>query len=143
MKLFYSYSHVDEEYRNRLEKYLVTLRDESLINEWHDRRILAGDDWNAEIQENLESSDFVVLIITQDYLASSACKNELEYAFNHKNSKTIIPIITKPSTWKDTKCGSIQALPKDGKPVTSWTDQDEAWLNVYHGIKESIQKKKK
>lgn len=33
MKLFYSYSHVDEEYRNRLEKYLVTLRDESLINE--------------------------------------------------------------------------------------------------------------
>jgi len=142
MNLFYSYSHKDEDFRITLEKFLVTLRDSSLIQEWHDRKILAGDDWGLEIQKNIDNADVIVLLISQDYLASSACAHELEYAFNNRYMKTIIPIILKPSTWKDTKCGSIQALPKDGKAISSWSNQDEAWLDVYSGIKSVIQKKK-
>ena len=53
MKLFYSYCHVDEKYRERLEKFLVTLRDEGKITEWHDRKIMPGDKWQDDIKQNL------------------------------------------------------------------------------------------
>jgi hypothetical protein len=142
MKLFYSYSHKDEEYRRSLEKFLVNLRQEFLINEWYDRKILVGDDWSKEIENNMETSDVILLLISQDYLVSSACNHELEYAIEHKDSKTIIPIVLKPCTWKDTRLGSIQALPLDGKPVDAWNKPNEAWLDVYDGIKKVIQRKR-
>jgi hypothetical protein len=120
----------------------VNLRRDSLINEWYDRKILAGDDWNQEIENNMQSSDIILLLISQDYLASSACNHELKYAIEHKESKTIIPIILKPSTWKDSNLSSIQALPRDAKPITTWPDPNEAWLDIYEGIKNVIQRKK-
>ena len=39
ISLFYSYSHKDEELRNRLEDHLGGLRRRGLIEGWHDRRI--------------------------------------------------------------------------------------------------------
>ena len=75
MKIFYSYCHTDEKYRNRLEKFLCSLRDNGKITEWHDRKINAGDIWNDKILNELSSSDVVLLLVTQDFLTSEACKN--------------------------------------------------------------------
>ena len=41
IKLFYSYSHKDAKYREELEKHLTILRDNGLIEEWHDGKIEA------------------------------------------------------------------------------------------------------
>jgi hypothetical protein len=40
--LFFSYSHVDEDLRDQLEKHLSGLRRQGIISSWHDRRIAAG-----------------------------------------------------------------------------------------------------
>ena len=113
-----------------------------MIQEWHDRKILAGDIWDDKIKEYLNKADIIVLLISQDYLASSACDGELKYALENKDRKIIIPIILKPCTWKDSKCYIIQALPKDGKPIELWDNKEEAWLNIYEGIKAVVKKKK-
>ena len=42
MKLFYSYSHKDEDLRNQIEKHLTPLEQEGYIDQWHDRKILGG-----------------------------------------------------------------------------------------------------
>ena len=42
-RLFFSYSHADENLRDRLEKSLAMLKYEGLIESWHDRCIPAGD----------------------------------------------------------------------------------------------------
>lgn len=34
--------------------------------------------------------------------------------------------------------GKLQALPKDGKPVTQWTDPDEAFTNITQGIRKAV-----
>ena len=31
--------------------------------------------------------------------------------------------------------GKLQAVPKDGRPVTSWSDPDEAFLDIARGIR--------
>ena len=134
MKLFYSYCHVDEKYRERLEKFLVTLRDEGKITEWHDRKIMPGDKWQEDIKQNLENSDIVLLLISQDFLSSPACKEEIQFALNPDNKKITIPIILKPCTWLHTALKDIQAVPTDGKPILNWESEDSAWLDVAEKI---------
>jgi len=51
----------------------------------------------------------------------------------------VIPIILKPSDWSDGPFGKLQGLPKDVKPITTWQDQDEAFLNVAQGIRRVVE----
>ena len=37
--------------------------------------------------------------------------------------------------WQSAPFGKLQALPKDGRPVTSWNNQDEAFLDIARGIR--------
>jgi len=39
VKVFFSYSHKDEDLRNELEIHLSTLKRQGIIQTWHDRRI--------------------------------------------------------------------------------------------------------
>jgi hypothetical protein len=47
----------------------------------------------------------------------------------------VIPIILRPVDWRTASFGRLQALPRDGRPVTRWPDQDEAFLDVAHGLR--------
>ncbi|WP_139101196.1 TIR domain-containing protein, partial [Acinetobacter baumannii] len=62
-KVFFSYSHDDEAYRDQLEKHLALLRHEGLIESWHDRRILAGADLNQVIDDQLNQADVILLLV--------------------------------------------------------------------------------
>lgn len=46
----------------------------------------------------------------------------------------IIPILLKPCDWSMLPISQIQYLPKNGKPISSWTDQDLAFLEVTQEI---------
>src|SRR5690348_2719949 len=70
VKLFYSYSHKDEELRKELEKHLSILRRKGVIAEWHDRKIEAGVEWRTAIDDNLNNADVILLLISPDFLAS-------------------------------------------------------------------------
>ncbi|TGL04059.1 TIR domain-containing protein [Leptospira bouyouniensis] len=137
IKLFYSYCHQDEEFRIELEKWLTNLRNENLIDEWHDRKILAGENWKKEIDYNLSGAHIILGLLSQNFLSSQACLKEMEYAIESVGKK-FIPIIIKPCTWKDAKCSSHQIIPKDAKPVSEWDTQEKAWLNIYEELKKVI-----
>ena len=62
IRLFYFYSHQDEELRKELENHLSLLRRKGLIARWHDRMIGAGDEWKGEIDKNLEEAQVVLLV---------------------------------------------------------------------------------
>jgi hypothetical protein len=46
-----------------------------------------------------------------------------------------IPIILRPIDWKETPLGELQALPRDGKPITLWRSRDSAFEDVIQGIR--------
>ena len=138
MKLFYSYSHRDEKLRRNVEKHLDLLKDEGLIDEWHDRKILAGQEIQEEIDNHLETSDIILLLLSPDFLASPECKKEMSKAFDQKekNGTIVIPVIARPCAWKDhRKISDLLAIPTDGKPITRWNNEDEAFLDIYENIK--------
>ena len=52
-KVFFSYSHDDEQYRDQLEKHLALLKYQGLIEAWHDRRITAGSTFDEAIEQEI------------------------------------------------------------------------------------------
>jgi hypothetical protein len=138
---FVSYSHKDERYRQRLDISLVQLRRNNLISIWHDKRILPGQDWGQEIDTNLENADLILLLVSPDFLASEyAYSREMLRAVerHQSGSAIVVPIILRPSDWQDSPLGALQALPNSGRPVSSWPNRDQAWLDVAQGLRRLI-----
>jgi hypothetical protein len=135
--LFYSYAREDEPLRQKLENQLAALRRAGLIAEWHDRKIEGGEDWAQEIDRNLQLADIVLLLVSADFIASDYCwGNEMGTALarHQRGEAKAVPVILRPCQWRETPMASLQAVPEDGKPVTAWDDEDEAFNDVAASI---------
>jgi internalin A len=140
-RIFVSYSRKDKRYRQQLDINLVPLRRNGLISVWHDRVILPGQEWDPEIDKHLESADIVLVLVSPDFLASEyAYGREMSRALErHQSEETIVvPIILRPSDWQHSPLAALQALPGDGRPISSWPNRDQAWLDVVEGLRRLI-----
>lgn len=141
LKLFYSYSHKDEKLRDSLEEHLSLLHREGYIEQWHDRNITAGSNLSKAISSEIEKADIILLLVSASFIASDYCyqiemKNAIE---RHKEGVArVIPIIVRPVDWSGAPFSDLLALPKDGKAVTLWNNEDEAWLNVSKEIRNVV-----
>lgn len=132
IELFFSYSHRDEDLMKELVKHLSILKRQGLICAWHDRQITAGTEWEGQIDQHLNSAQVILLLISPDFMASDYCYDiELDRAMERHQNKAarVIPVILRPVDWKGAPFGKLQSLPKDAKPITSWTNRDEAFLD--------------
>ena len=140
-KIFFSYSHKDETLRNHLEVQLAQLKNQGIVESWHDRSIIAGSPVDKTISEQLEESDIILLLVSSDFLASEYCYGkEMGRALErHKAEEAlVIPVILRPCDWKYAPFGNFLATPKDGKAVTTWPNMDEAFLDVVSYIRNAI-----
>jgi hypothetical protein len=53
----------------------------------------------------------------------------------------VIPVILRYCDWHEAPFGKLVAAPKDGKPIKSWPDIDEAFLDVVRHIRAALPKK--
>lgn len=138
LRVFISYAHEDEELREKFVKALSQLQRDGLIEGWDDRRIAPGTEWAGVIDERLKTADIVVLLVSNDFLASKYCNEvELETALErHKSGEArVVPVILRPCDWRSARFGRLQALPQDGKPVIDWKTPDHGFLNVVQGLR--------
>jgi TIR domain len=139
--LFYSYCHKDEKLREKLESHLAPMKHEGIIAGWHDRRIGAGHEWKGQIDEHLNEASVILLLVSPDFIASAYCRDvEMRRALERHDTgeALVIPIILRPTDWHEQAFAKLQALPKDGKPVTKWSNRDEAFLDVACGIRAAV-----
>ncbi len=143
IRLFISYSHKDETLREKLGDHLAALQREGVIDLWHDRKITAGQEWAGAIDDNLEAADIILCLVSAGFLNSPFCTDkELSRALErHRSGEAcVIPVILRPADWQHTLLASLQALPGNAKPVTKWSNQDEAFVSVANGIREVAKK---
>lgn len=139
--LFFSYSHVDENLRDQLEIHLWGLRRQGLIDSWHDRRIIAGEEFGATIDGHIDTADVILLLISPDFIASDYCyEREMKRALerHQRGDARVIPVILRPCDWHDLPFGKLLATPKDGRPITKWPNIDEAFQDVVSAIKGAL-----
>ncbi|MFL6449261.1 MAG: tetratricopeptide repeat protein [Bryobacteraceae bacterium] len=138
LQVFISYAHGDEALRAELVKHLTQLRNDGLIQEWHDRQLRGGTEWAGNIDDNLNSAHIIVLLVSPDFLASRYCYDlELKRALqrHERGEARLVPVILRPCDWTSAPFGKISALPRDGKPVVDWPSQDHGFLNVVEGLR--------
>jgi len=146
LKVFLSYSHKDEKFVNEFKIHFEPLKRKGLVEEWYDRKILSGENFMEKIDNNLEDADIICLFISANFLASRYCMEEKERALKLRSEKgtRVIPIILSPCGWLDEDdLQKLLALPTDGKPITKFESRDEAWHDVYKGLKRIIREEQK
>ena len=96
---------------------------------------------DEEIKQHLKEDDIIVLLISADFINSDYCyEKEMKTAFERMEKKeaVVVPVIVRPCYWKTTPLGDIQALPKDGKPISKYQDEDDAYVEIVESISNII-----
>jgi len=138
---FISYSHADDKHLQMLHKHLAMLRREGALQAWTDHQILPGGRLDDRISTALEGSLLFLALVSPDYLASGYCyEKEFEQALRLEQAGklTIIPIVLEPCDWLSSPLSQFMALPKDGKPVSEFTNANVAYLDVVSGIRRVV-----
>ncbi len=141
VEVFCSYAHKDEELQQALKAHLSSLQHQGRLLLWHDRLLQPGMDWAREIDEHLNRAAVVLVLISADFLASHYCYGiEMARALERHDAgeAVVIPVVLRAVEWRDEPVARLQALPANAKPITSWSNQDEAFANVAAGIREAL-----
>ena len=143
IKLFYCYARKDRNLREELEKRLRSLNHRYPLIHWSDREIAPGANWEQAVNENLDTADAILLLISPDFMVSNYCySKEMQRALERQKEGTcyVIPILLRPTpSWEDAPFSKLQLLPSDAKPIASWPSRDKAFYDVVTGISRTIE----
>lgn len=142
LKIFLSYSHKDENYKDELDIHFAALKRSQKIKTWNDREIFAGQKWNDEIKKELSESNIILLLISADFIASNYIwEVEIKRALlrHNKGEARVIPIFCRPCDFEGMPFAQLQGLPKNTQPIKTFEDKDTAYLEIVNGIKKVIE----
>ena len=142
VKVFLSYTHVDEEFKNKLDVHFAPLKRNNKVETWNDRKLVPGTLFDTEIKKHLCEDDVIILLISADFINSDYCYEiEMKKAFERmqNNDAIVIPIILRPCLWQETPLADIQVLPKDGTPISKYEDSDDAYYEIVKSINNRIE----
>src|SRR5437660_5363862 len=136
--LFYSHSSSpsDTILRDRLARSLRPPIREAQVQEWSDQQLLPGADFAQERKRALESATHILLLLSEDYLASEVCYQEMLSALEcQRNGKArVIPILLRPCLLPKPLEASLSCLPRNGQPMSVWKKRDKAFFGVARDI---------
>lgn len=145
VKLFISYAHEDEEYKDQLVKQLSGLLRRGWVEEWNDRKITAGQQWETKIKNALNTAEVMLLLLSADAMASDYIYDEeMKQAIQRSKDGQlkILPIIIRSCDFSNffgsLGLSDIEILPHNKQAIRSWDNRDAAWLDVVKGIEEII-----
>jgi hypothetical protein len=84
----------------------------------------------------------ILLLVSSDFINSDYCYDvELKRALKHHENRMsiVVPVILRPVVWNKTLFSKLQALPKDGNPVTEFQNQDSAFVEITEGVRSAIE----
>ena len=143
INIFIAYSEKDHDYLNILDSHFSVLRDPQLKLWWKDL-VEFGTDKEKAIQQQLDSADIILLLLSADFFKSDHIdKLELKQALlKHKDgSARVIPVILRSCGWMlNESIGNLKPLPGDGKPAAQWESIDEAFTNVVINVQNTVVK---
>ena len=129
----------------RLRKHMAMLRRQGLITEWYDRDIEAGSEWRSDIERELEAADVILLLLSADFLASDFCYEEemiraVERA--RRGEAVVIGVVWRPvDGWEATPFSGFQVVPRDARPISRWSDTDEAYSDAVERIRAALEER--
>ncbi|MDQ3818030.1 MAG: tetratricopeptide repeat protein [Acidobacteriota bacterium] len=141
LKVFISYSHRDEDIKERVDTFLATLKREGRIETWNDRSITGGKQWDSTVKTQLELADIILLLISQDFIQSDYIWNtELPKALerHERDEAVVIPIFCRAiDDFEGMPFAKLNGFPKNAIPIDS-PDNHSALSEVAKGIRKVV-----
>lgn len=146
LKGFCAYAREDAALcRRLLGTYLKGLNRRGLVEMWYDGEIAPGRAWDADIRAAIEAADVVLLLVSQDFMASDYIADvEVPRVMqrHHEGFCLVLPIHLSPADIRDAPFRALQALPSGARPVSEWGDgekaENRALLDVAAGVEAAI-----
>ncbi len=140
IEVFYSYAQEDENLQDKLETHLSLLQRQGLITSWDKWMISPGQEHKREIDKHLSQAQIILLLVSANFLHSEECYSLERRAMERQiaGEARVIPVILRPTDWEQALFGKLSVLPTGGLPVTMWTNQDDAFLNIAQGIRRVV-----
>jgi TIR domain len=137
--VFISYASSDKPHLEQLERHLAGLVAQGILRLSSEDKIAPGEDRIRALYRQIDRARVALVLVTANYLASDKCRAHDLVKLQERrarNDMRVVPIIVAPCLWTDALGGldEVKALPYRGKPVTQWSDPDQAWTDVARGI---------
>ncbi|MDQ2714961.1 MAG: TIR domain-containing protein, partial [Chloroflexota bacterium] len=134
-------SDQDEGLRKQLDDNLKLFETSGRIKGWHKREVRAGQEWATEINRYLNTAQIILLLVSSDFLASPSCYDEMMQAMARyeRREAIVVPVLLRPGYYKGAPFGSLEMLPSNKKPITSWSNRDQAFENIVEGLDSIIE----
>lgn len=147
IEVFYSYAEEDEKLAKEIQKHLVLLKRLNIIAEWYPGKVtLEGEEPDEQIIKHLNTARIILLLVSPDFLFSEEHGNaEVEQAMKRHNAKeaVVIPInLRNIDNWRAMPFGKLQAIPRNNKPVTEWSNRDAAFAEIAKEIRGVVERLK-
>ncbi len=133
--IFISSDSEDEPFKNKLLQHIAVLKHQG-IRTWDASQIVPGDNRRQEISNAIDSCHMALLLVSPDFISSKSINSEVlpRLLMRRKTDGIrVIPVILKPCLWEKV-LGKLQALPKDGKPLISFSEEngerDRVWTDI-------------
>jgi internalin A len=147
-KVAISYSKQDLVLVNKFREYLIPLYDDELIDHpWYCTELIAGTDWDQEIQKKFDAADIIFFMVSENLMSTRyVMENEIKNAidrYNHGTPIKIVPIVMVPYRFQrkgEYNLGRFSALPYTLMPITLFENENMAWHTVSESIRVMIEK---
>ena len=142
-QIFIAYSRKDTEYLDELRVHLRPLERTRQVKVWYDGKIEPGAVWEDSIKKHLHEANLILLLVSADAIASDYFyEKEVSDALERhgRGEARVVPLIVRPCDWTVTPLADLQALPKNGKPVTAWPDRDDAYADAARSLRMMVEK---
>ncbi len=128
-KIFISYSHSDESYKDELKRHFVALIKEDKVSAFEDRELSMGGNWDLELKQKIDDCDIMIALISVDFLNTDYIMNtEIPRAI--EMGKTVVPIVVRPCDWTNTVLGKYNGTSK-GKVISLIEEKDANGMPRY------------
>jgi internalin A len=122
-----------------LRKHLSIVEKSGKIQVWSPNSILSGSNISDELKKALNEAEFILLLISVDFLSSSLMDDIVQSGILEKATMglaRILPLIIRPSAWTQTPLGMFPGMPRNGETISTLKNRDK----VLHEIVSEIQR---
>lgn len=137
LKLVYIYADEDVRLVRELIKHLSVLGRKIEIRDLNRAIMQMSMISMVQVKQYIKDVDIFLLLISADFLASSEAYDLIQLVLEMHDLEVarIIPIILRPVDLSGTPFSTIEVFPQNRRPITSWENLDEAFLNVVKSIR--------
>jgi len=127
-KIFISYSHSDEEWKDWLRVHLDVEVKQNRVEVWDDRLTKTGEEYHRAINNSIMKADIAILLISSHFLSSNFIMGEeipLILEQQKDRGLAIYPIIISACNWQDIDwLEAIQGVTKNNEPLEGRLDHE-------------------